>query len=50
MNLFPECIKEYRAQLMKGAIQLAYRYILEIVNDLKIYFVEKVLNSPSNRK
>jgi hypothetical protein len=41
MNSFPECIKEYRAQLKKGAIQLAYRGLLDFVKDLRIHFMNK---------
>jgi len=41
MNSFEECISEYKKQLKKGAIQLAYRGLLDYIRDLKIHFMEK---------
>ena len=41
MELFHEYMDEYRKQLKKGAIQKAYKGLMEYIMNLKIYFKNK---------
>ena len=41
MGSFHECMKEYRKQLEKGAIQAAYKGLMEYIMDLRTHFKNK---------
>ncbi len=41
MGSFPENMNEYRKQLQKGAIQQAYKGLMDYFMDLKAYFKNK---------
>jgi hypothetical protein len=41
MASFAECIHEYRTQLEKGAIQVAYKGLMEYIMDLRTHFQNK---------
>jgi len=41
MESFQECINEYRKQLEKGAIQEAYRGLMEYIMGLRTHFMKK---------
>jgi hypothetical protein len=41
MESFPEHMAEYRRQLQKGAIQKAYRGLMEYMMDLRIHFKDR---------
>ena len=40
MESFQKCISEYRKQLEKGAIQEAYRGLMEFIMDLRTHFMK----------
>ena len=40
MESFQDCIKKYRKQLEKGAIQEAYRGLMEFIMGLRIHFMK----------
>ena len=41
MEPFHECVNEYKKQLEKGAIQVAYKGLMEYIMDLRTYFNNK---------
>jgi hypothetical protein len=41
MRTFPESINEYREQLQKGAIQQAYRGLIDYMQSLRVHFKKK---------